>query len=137
MANSQLPLSELLRRFAEDAGALVRHEIALAKLELRENINSYARDAAKIGVAGAVGLLGSLALIAFAIIGLGELIDNFWLSALIIAVVLLTTAGVLARTAIRHLRRNRVAPETTVASLKEDKQWVAHEARDLQRKLRA
>jgi uncharacterized membrane protein YqjE len=130
-------LGDLLRRFTQDAAALVRHEIALAKLEVRENIKGYARDAAKIGVAAAVGLLGLCALVAFAIAGLGDLIDNYWLGALIVAVLLLATAGVMARAGLAHMRRNSVAPEETVATLKEDKQWVKHEARDLKQKLKA
>jgi hypothetical protein len=32
------PLGDLLRRFGQDAAALLRHEIALAKVELRENV---------------------------------------------------------------------------------------------------
>ena len=130
-------LSDLLRRFAQDAGVLLRHEIALAKLELRESITSYARDAAKVGIAGAIALFGVLALTAFAVIGLGDLVNNYWLGALIVAVALLAIAGVLGMRAIGHMRRNTVAPEETVATLKEDKRWLQHEARDLKRKLKA
>jgi uncharacterized membrane protein YqjE len=134
---AEAPLGDLLRRFAQDAGALVRQEIALAKLELRENLKAYAQDAAKVGIAAAVGLLGALALTAFVIVGLGDLIDNYWLSALIVAVVLLGVAAIMVRGTLVHMRRHSIAPEETVATLKEDQQWARHEARDFKRKLKA
>jgi uncharacterized membrane protein YqjE len=130
-------LGDLLRRFAQDAGTLVRQEIALAKLELRENVKEYARDASKVGIAAAIGVMAAFALMAFAIIGLGALLDNYWLAALIVGVMLLITAGVMARGAIRHMRRNSVAPDQTVETLKEDTRWMKHEARDMKRRLKA
>lgn len=133
----QEKLGDLLRRFAQDAGTLVRQEIALAKLELRENVKSYAHDAAKVGIAAGIGLVGVFALVAFAIIGLGDLLDNYWLSSAIVAALLLAVAGVLGRSALAHMRRNSVAPETTVATLQEDKRWVKDEAREMKRQLKA
>ena len=130
-------LGDLLRRFAQDAGTLVRQEIALAKLELRENIKAYARDVSKVGIAAAIGIMGVFALMAFAIIGLGNVLDNYWLSALIVAALLLITAAIMARGAIAHMRRNSVAPDQTVETLKEDKRWMQHEARDMKQRLKA
>jgi uncharacterized membrane protein YqjE len=137
MADDDQRLGELLRRFAQDAGTLVRQEIALAKLELRENIKQYARDVSKVGIAAGIGLLGVFALMACAIIGLGAVLDNYWLSALIVAAVLLFAAGIMARGALAHMRRKSVAPDQTVATLKEDKRWAQHEARDMKRRLKA
>ncbi len=111
MAVDEVPLSDLLRRFGQDAAALVRHEITLAKLELRQSAGDYARDSARLAVAAAVGLLGALALMAFLIVGLGDLIDNYWLSALIIAVLFLGAAAFMAKSAWAHLKRPRLAPE--------------------------
>src|SRR5262245_61274298 len=91
-----LTLSELLRRFAQDAGALVRQEIALAKLELHQTVKGYTSEAAKIGVAVGVGFLGVFGLTAFAIVGLGDLINNYWLAALIVGGALLAVAALLA-----------------------------------------
>jgi uncharacterized membrane protein YqjE len=132
----KVPLSDLLRRFGQDAAELVRHEIALAKLELRDTIKTYAQGAGRIGAAAGVGLLGLLALTAFLVVGLGDLIDNYWLSALLIAVVLLAVAGVMARSALAHMRQNSVTAEATVTTLKEDQQWAMREARDFKHKLK-
>ena len=113
MAVDEVPLGDLLRRFGQDAAALVRQEIALAKLELRESIGDYARDSARLAVAAAVGLLGALALTAFLIVGLGDLIDNYWLSALVISALFLGAAAFMAKGAWAHLKRTRPAPEET------------------------
>lgn len=130
-------LSDLLRRFAQDAAGLVRQEIALAKLELREAARAYIRDSAMLGIAAAAALLGTMVFLAFVVIGFGQLIGNYWLSALLVSLMLFAAAGGLAAVAIAHLRRNSVAPEATVESLKNDRKWAQSEARDLKRKLRA
>jgi uncharacterized membrane protein YqjE len=136
-SEQDLPLSELLRRIAQDAGALAQQEVQLAKLELRESAQGYARDAARLGMAAGVGLMGALAVTAFAIIGLGDLLDNYWLSALIVSVVLLATAGMLAKGAIGHMKKNSLAPAETLRTLQEDKQWAQREAQDFKQQLKA
>ena len=133
----EAPIGDLLRRFGEDAGALVRDEIALAKLELRESVSVISKDIARLAVAGGVALVGSLALTAFLIIGLGDLLNNYWLSSLIVTVVLLTTAAVLGKGALADMKRNRLAPEETVRSLAEDKEWARDAAREFKAKLKA
>lgn len=136
-ANEDIPLGDLLRRFGQDAAALVKQEITLAKLELRESAQGYARDAAKLGAAAAVGWFGAMALVAFLVIGLGALINNYWLSALIIAVVFLATAGIMAKGALAHMKRNSLTPRDTVQTLKEDQTWAKHEVQDFKRRLKA
>jgi uncharacterized membrane protein YqjE len=133
----EAPLGDLLRRLGEDAGVLVRDEIALAKLELRESLKDYAQDAAKLAVAAGAGLVGALSLTAFLIIALGDLMDNYWLSALLVTVVLLVTAAVLGKRALAHMKRNSLAPEETVRTLKDDKQWARHAAHDFKAKIKA
>ena len=130
-------LSDLVRRLGEDAGQLIKNEITLAKLELRESVLTYVRGSAKLGVAAALGLFGAFSLIAFAIIGLGDWLDNYWLSALLVAVSLFGIAGVLARSALSAMKNNSLKPEATVQTLKDDQSWARREAQDLKRKLKA
>lgn len=136
-SSNEVSLSQLLRQFGQDAASLVRDEVVLARLELRENLQSYARDAARIALAAGAGLLGALALTAFAIIGLGDLLGNYWLSALLVSVVLLAVAGVLAKGAAAHMKRNSLAPRETVQTLKDDQRWAKHEVQDFKQKLKA
>jgi hypothetical protein len=136
-AESEAPIGELLKRFSQDAGTLVKQEITLAKLELRESVKSLAKDAGKIGAAAGLGLFGAFAFLAFVIVGLGDLINNYWLSALIVAVLLLGAAAVLAKSALAHMKSNSLAPAETVQTLKEDQYWAKREVQDFKQSLKS
>ncbi|MGQ0815807.1 MAG: phage holin family protein [Gemmatimonadota bacterium] len=133
----QLPLGDLLRRFGQDAAALMRDEITLAKLELGESVRELTQDAAKLAIAAGAALIGALSLTAFLILALGDLFDNYWASALLVTIALLATAAVLARGAITHFKQNGPAPRQTVQTLMEDKQWASEAARNFKSKLKA
>lgn len=127
------PMGDLFRELAQDATRLIQQEVALGKAELRETAKGLGRDAASLGVAGALGALGGLAGLAFAIIGLGDLIGSYWLSALIISVVLLGVAWVLANRALDDIRNRQLKPEQTMETVQGDLQWAKREVRDVKR----
>jgi hypothetical protein len=131
------PVSVLLKRFGQDASTLVRQEITLAKLELRESAKGLAKDAGKLGTAAGLGLFGGIALLAFVIVGLGDLINNYWLSALIVAVLLLGAAALMAKGALDHMKKNNLKPEETVQTLIEDKRWAKREAQEFKQSMKA
>ena len=131
------PVSVLLKRFSQDASTLVRQEITLAKLELRESVKGLAKDAGKLGAAAGLGLFGGFALLAFVIIGLGDLINNYWLSALVVAVLLLGAAAMMAKAAMNHMKENKLTPEETVQTLREDQRWAKREAQDFKQAMKA
>ena len=54
------PLRELFRQLSDDANRLVRQEVELGKVELRESAKGLAKDATKIGTAVGMGLLGAM-----------------------------------------------------------------------------
>lgn len=132
-----IPIGDLLKQFGQDAGTLVKQEIALAKLELRESLQTFTRDAGKLGAAAGLALFGAMALLAFLIIGLGDLIDNYWLSALIVAVVLLGVAAVMGRGALDHMKRSSLAPQETVQTLRDDQRWAKREVQDFKQSMKA
>jgi hypothetical protein len=129
----EAPLGELLKQLSEDASRLVRQEVALAKTEIRESASALGKDAAKIGVAAGVGIMGAFAALAFVIIGLGSLIDNYWLSALIVAVVLLVTAAIMAKSATNDIKQRELKPVQTMETLRADAQWAKREAQAVKR----
>ncbi len=131
------PVSVLLKRFGQDASTLVRQEIALAKLEVRESAKGLAKDAGKLGAAAGLGLLGGFALLAFIIVGLGDLINNYWLSALIVAILLLGAAAIMAKGALANMKKNNLKPEETVQTLIEDKRWAKREAQEFKQSMKA
>jgi hypothetical protein len=134
------PMGDLLKQLASEGGDLVRSELALAKLEMRDMAREVALDTAKLAGALGLALTGGLALLAAAVIGLGNLLGGFGrhyaLSALIIGGVMLLIGGLLARTGMAGLR-NAPKPEQTVRSVQETKDWAGREARQFKEEIRS
>ena len=128
-------LGELLTRLTTDTGELVRQEVALARAEVRQVGNTLARDGARLGIALGLALAGALALTAFLVIAIGDLLNNYWLGALVVGLVLLGVGAVLARSAIADVKRRGLTPQQSVASLKEDAAWAKQESREVKREL--
>lgn len=131
------PLGELFRDLAADGAALMRQEVALAKAELRETTSALTRDLVRIMIAAGVALVGVLALVAFIIVALGDALDNYWLSSLIVAVVFLVAGGLLARGAMKDMKQQDLKPQATVETLQADKAWAQREMQDLKQRVRA
>jgi uncharacterized membrane protein YqjE len=134
-ATTEPSLGELFKRLGADTGELIRQEMSLAKVEIRETGATLARDASKMGVAVGFALAGVLALAAFAVVGLGDAFDNYWLAALIVGVLLLAIGGYLARSAVSDIKRRGLKPEKTVETLRDDASWAKQEGRELKREL--
>lgn len=133
------PIGELVKGLAEDAGDLVRQEIALAKLEMRETASSMMKSATSVAVGGVVALLGGMALTAFLVVLLGGPIfgGNYWLSSLIIGVIMLVVGGMMAKRALKDMKERGLKPEETLRTLSEDKRWMAREREQFKREMTA
>lgn len=129
-------LGELFRRLTSDTTDLLRSEVELAKAEARETGTRLAKDAARIGIAAAMALVGMLALSAFLVIALGLALDGrYWLSSLIVGVAAAGVGYVLLQSALRDIRERGVTPKQTIDSLRETAQWAKEEAREVKREL--
>ena len=113
----------LLGQLANNSAALVRDEIALAKQEMSEKVSSFRSGVVTLAIGGVVALLGVMALIAAAIIGLAHYIDA-GLAALIVGGVLALIGGVIAMTGVSRLKQTSLKPEQTIETLEEDKEWL-------------
>jgi membrane protein len=126
------PLGELFRRLSADASSLIRHEVALARLELRRNVGALASDAARAAIGGVVAAIGALVLVEALVFGVADLLGRrYWLSALIVGVLLLAVGGGLLVAALKRGKKHRISPEDTLATLRETGDWVKGEAADL------
>ena len=128
-------LGDLFRQLAQDSATLVRQEMALAKAELRENVNSVARDTAKIAVGAVVAAVGALVMVAFLVLLLGDVVGKYWAGALIVGVLFVAIGAFLAMGAMKRLKKDTLAPEQTLQTLKEDKQWLQSETKRVRRDL--
>jgi hypothetical protein len=130
-------MRDLLKQLAAEGTNLVRSEVALAKLEMRDMAREVALDSAKLAAAIGIAIVGALALVAAAIIGLGNLLDGrYALAALIIGALMLAVGGALAAAGMRGLK-NVPRPQETVRSLRRDREWAAREAREFKEEIRS
>lgn len=111
-------LSELVNDLSSQTSRLVRDEVALAKAELRSDVQHAGIGAGLFGGAGMFALLGVVTLIGSAVAGLALVVD-VWLAALIVALALFVVAGIAA-----VIGKKQIAgvgpPERTIESVKQD-----------------
>ena len=123
------PTGELMRDLTEQTTALVRKEIALAKVELAEKGKKAGVGAGMFGAAALFGVGAFAAITACAILALATSLDG-WLAALIVAVVYVAIAGMLALRGKKQVKQaTPPVPERAVDSTKEDLEWVKTRAK--------
>jgi uncharacterized membrane protein YqjE len=119
-------MGALLWDLADGSAQLVRQEIRLARIEIGELLGGLGRGTAQVAVGGVMMLLGVMALLTGVILLIGDewLRDRYWLAALIATVLLSAVAAWMARRGMALLTPARLAPDQTVTTLKEDKEWL-------------
>jgi hypothetical protein len=124
--DGQRSMGTLLRDLAEGSAALVRQEVQLARLEFGELLKAVGVGTAEVAAGGILALVGTLALFTGLILLIGDqwLRDRYWLAALIVTLVAGGIAAGFARRGMTLLSPSRLAPNQTVATLKEDKEWL-------------
>jgi MFS family permease len=129
-ANHERSLADLARQLSDQTTELVRHEVELAKAELRVKGKRAGTGAGMFGGAGALGLYALGALTAAIIAGIAEALP-VWASALIVAALYGAVAGILA---LRGKKKVQDAtpplPEQTVQSVKEDVRYTKQRAQE-------
>jgi uncharacterized membrane protein YqjE len=118
---------QLLSELARSSADLIRGEVKLARLELAAIASNAGRGSALV-VAGALMLLfGGLSLITGIILLVGDqwlTRDRYWLAALLLTLLAGAASAMMARRALRRLSPSELVPGDTIATLKEDKEWL-------------
>ena len=125
--NGQMPpLGALLRELAEGSSSLIRQELRLARLELTEMLGVMATGAALMVSGSVFLLLGGLSLLTgLILLGADQwLRDRYWLAALIVLAISGALALFFMSRGMALLSPKQLAPEQTVATLKEDTAWL-------------
>jgi len=113
-------LGQLTGELSQQVSRLVRDEIRLAQVEMRDKGKRFGTGASLMSAAGVLGLFGFGCLVAAAILGL-DLAWPAWLSAVVIGAVLLIVAGVVGATGRNQIRRGTPpVPREAMESTKED-----------------
>lgn len=116
-------LGELFGSLTTDLSQLVRSEMELARVEIREEASKAVKAAGMLGGGALVGYLALILLSFAAAWGLAEVVDAGW-AFLIVGLVVAAVAAVLALTGKKRLQQVHPVPDQTVDTLKEDARWA-------------
>ncbi len=120
---ADVSLGELFSDLTTDMSALLRDELSLAKVELKEEITKVGRAGGMFGGAALAGYM-TIVLLSFAAAwGLAEVMAVGW-AFLIVAVVWAIAAALLYLRGRDQLQKVHPKPELTIDTLKEDVRWA-------------
>ncbi len=122
-AGDNRSLGDLFAELTHETTTLVRQEVELAKTEMSHKAAEVGKDVGFLVAGGAVLYAGFLALVATVIIALAYAIP-WWLSALIVSIVVLAIGGFLVMRGMDNLKKTNLAPTQTLETLKEDATWT-------------
>ena len=116
-------VGELLSDLARDAGAIVKDEVRLVKVEMSQKATKVAVNTG-VMVAGALVVhAGVIALGLALVIGLTTFMP-LWAAALVVGVTVVGGGAMLLMKGLTALKNLDPVPYETVASLERDKQWL-------------
>jgi H+/gluconate symporter-like permease len=122
----------LLRDLKDEAGTLLKQQVTLAKVELKENVSRLGGHLAKIAVGGVVTFVGAIVLL----VGLGQLLGVLlesaglsedtaqWLGPVIVGLIVAVIGWALLAKAKKALANESIKPRQTIETLKADQQWA-------------
>ena len=116
----------LLRGILNDVRELVREELALARVEMREQANRAKLAVAALAAAAVALTLGLIFLLIALANGIADVFEwPVWAGYLVVALFLAAGGAVGLATGRQRLQNVRPVPQETVATLKENSQWIA------------
>ena len=117
---------QLVGDLTEQITTLVRSEVQLATVEMKQKAKRYGIGAGLFGGAGFFGLLGANAVVTAIILALADVLPG-WAAGLIVAVVLFFLAAVLALLGKKDVQKaGRPVPTEALAGLQADVDTVKH-----------
>ena len=120
-------LGTLVRELADGSAELIRGEAKIARIEVGGIVKGIATGTGFIAVGAVLALLGGLSLLAGVILLVGDQWlprDLYWVAALLVVVVSGGIAMLFFRRGMSMLSPASLAPDQTVETLKEDKEWL-------------
>ena len=116
-------ISSLLKDIVGNVQQIVRSEIRLASVEVRQEAGKAGRSAALLMVGGAIAVL-ALGCALIAAISLLATIVALWSAALIVAAVAGVVGGIFIAAGLKRMRQVTMTPTRTLAALEENVPWA-------------
>jgi uncharacterized membrane protein YqjE len=130
MASGQpIASKDALQRLLDGLQTLIREHLALARVEIKDDLRSMARDGA-VGAAGVPALGAGYLLMMIAIAYLLALWLPIWAAFGIVALINLGVGAAMSLAGLRKVMRQRPGLHRTSEELKKDKAWLAGLARE-------
>lgn len=125
-------IGSLIGGIIKDLQELVRDEIQLAKLELKEDASTIGMALGFVAGAALIGLVGFIFLMLALTYALAQVMDD-WIAAGIVGLGLVIIAAILGVVAKNKLSAASLKPEQTMESLQEDKEWAQQQINSVKR----
>lgn len=122
-AGADKSLGELVAQMTSELGVLMRKEVELAKVEVKDDVRRAGKAGGIIGAGAVTGYLAVL----FASLALAWLLDSVMpaaLAFLLVAVLHGTAAAIFITRGREQIKQVNPVPEQTVETLKEDVEWA-------------
>lgn len=137
-------ITGLIKDLRDESIHLLRQEVNLAKTEIQEKTNFFARQGGKLAMGLVVLAIGGLGLLSALSFLLGALIDHFagdalnasaanGLGFLIIGTIAAIIGYTMYASGKKKLAEESLTPERTLQSLKDDKQWLSNKTSEATR----
>jgi uncharacterized membrane protein YqjE len=121
--NGERSVSDVLQDILRNLQEMVRSEVRLAKVEIRDELRRAVSSSIWIA-AGVVGALSAWIFLLWTVAYSLATRMSMWAATLVVAVVMACIASVLVIGGIRRVRRIQPIPERTVESVKENLEWM-------------
>lgn len=119
-------IRSLIRGILADLRTLIRDELALARVEMKEHAGRARAAAVSLGVAVAALVFGVVFLLVAAATALSDVLTwPVWAGFLVVAGVLALVGLVMLSSGRRRLHTVRAVPDETVSTIKENSEWIA------------
>jgi len=125
-------LAGLLQELRDETTTLLRQEVALAKAELSEKTSRLSAQAVKLAIGGFVAYAGLIVLL----FGLGDLLASLfinmgmdadlaaWLAPFLVGLIVAGIGYLMLAKAKKALSADKLVPEQTIESLRQNKAWA-------------
>ena len=128
--NPQVPQTEslgaLVRGILVDLRTLIREEISLARVEISEQAARARAAAMSFGIAIGALVVGATFLMIAIAMGIADLLNwPTWAGFLIVAILLALVGAITLSAGRKRLQAIHAVPEQTLATLKENSEWIA------------
>jgi len=125
MTEREASIGTLVSSIVGDVQTLARQEIALAREEIKEEIDTAKNAAIKLGIAAGVLTVGALFLLIALALGIAALFDwPAWAGFAVVGVIFAIVGGVMLYLGQKDAKEIKPVPEKTVETMKENVEWI-------------